>query len=177
MIKSIRQVRRRNAISEKLRAGVVVLLLEALITSVAPSAIIADPIVIIQTRDLQFGVLERDDGSKNIDFTDKAAGQFSITGNAGMPVRITIVSASLASTGATMELDLKASNIAYSQDGGVTWKTFSNANLVQETRFPESPGNATSTIMLRIGGRLSIAQNQRRGAYQASLTVIAGYIE
>ncbi len=154
-----------------------VMLLVMIATSVVPAEILADPIVIVQTRDFRFGVLERDEVSRNIEFTDNAAGQFSITGDVGRTVRITIVPASLESLGATMDLDLMASNIAYSRDGGVTWKTFSNANLVEETQFPAGPSNTASTIMVRVGGRLKIASNQKRGSYQASLTVMASYFE
>jgi len=123
---------------------------------------------------LQFSCLRRNE-TESIGYSSVNAGQFEIEGKAGRQVRIRLAVSDVKLDGNQMGIVIRPSDVAYSTDGGFTWRQFTNVNLDAVTRFPNAPHNQKSKILVRIGGTLTSGAGQERGQYQGSIRLSANY--
>lgn len=138
-------------------------------------------LTVTPVRNMTFPCLQRTE-DHTIRYTDWAAGQFEMTGAAGCSVRVRLrVDNPTVNNTPDADPDRLATNIssrdvAISRDGGVTWIPINDADLDFVTRFPTNGFAGASSILVRIGLRVSADADQQRGNYCGRIRLTATYV-
>ena len=146
----------------------------ALLLLATSSGLFAQQPQVESVRALNFGVLFR--GMRSVvDYRDPHSAEFVVHGRPGAHVRLMIVEDELSlPTGESMRPKVRSAHCAYSLDHGLSWTEFGNEGLVAHLVFPESSA-ATSEIRVRVGGDLTVGDEQQRGVYAMRIDLNARY--
>lgn len=130
---------------------------------------------------MRFPCLNRNE-SHTIRYTDWSAGQFEVRGAAGRTVRIRLridnpmVNSNPNSGPDQLNVGIGGRDVAMSRDQGVTWTPINDADLDFTARLPHNGIGGVSSILVRIGLRLSADQEQQRGDYCGRIRLTACYV-
>lgn len=121
--------------------------------------------------------------SRSIGFLDAYAAKFIIDAEPERRLVVSIAIDNLVREGQTvdggkkiLQLKIVPADCAYSLDNGVTWLPFTGNIHHQEIFTPKAfVGETTSRILVRVGGTISVNQNQRRGEYEGEITLSVEY--
>jgi hypothetical protein len=131
--------------------------------------------VVTGTQSIAFGQINRS-ATSSVPYSGATAARFTVTGHQARTVRITITTTSLSNAGNTLPITVNNGDCAYSIDNGITWHTFTSGTLFQDVVIPNGTGNGSDgSVLVRVGGTITAAQLQARGAYTGSVTANAAY--
>jgi hypothetical protein len=145
------------------------------------AAKVDEPVTISTVQSIDFNLLQRST-TLTIEYDDPKAAQFVVSAKQNRDVTLSIdVSDAVAelagsANGQTkkIEITVEPSHCAYSVDGGETWTQFTS--LVEEIRMPKAEqGESVSMVLVRVGCRLAIADDQQRGPYEGTIVLTGDY--
>ncbi len=134
------------------------------------------PLQVRAVTGLCFGSILRT-GASLVQYYSSNAAMFEVTGEPGADILLKIEASELTQPNGPAErrpldLTIVPELCAYSTDNGMSWTPFNSRLLWQQVHFP-SGGRGPSTIIVRVGGRVSAHADQHRGNYAGSITLTA----